>query len=82
MTTEKISPTDEKVVYNLKPVPTDGSVGEPAQVHEEPIEIDPVIEARVRRKIDMVILPIFGFIFMFQYLDKVCGPRRSLFADS
>ncbi|KAJ9099764.1 hypothetical protein QFC21_003762 [Naganishia friedmannii] len=42
---------------------------------EEPvvtvIEIDPAMERRVKRKIDMIILPIFGFIFMFQYLDKI-----------
>jgi hypothetical protein len=42
---------------------------------EEPvvtvIEIDPEMERRVKRKIDTVILPIFGLIFMFQYLDKV-----------
>ncbi|KAJ9126293.1 hypothetical protein QFC24_002025 [Naganishia onofrii] len=42
---------------------------------EEPvvsvIEIDPEMERRVKRKIDTVILPIFGLIFMFQYLDKI-----------
>lgn len=46
----------------------DGFVEEPVVTA---IEIDPVVERRVKRKIDMIILPIFGFIFMFQYLDKV-----------
>ncbi|KAJ9111673.1 hypothetical protein QFC19_001032 [Naganishia cerealis] len=46
----------------------EGSVEEPAIAA---FEIDPEIERRVKRKIDLVVLPIFGFIFMFQYLDKI-----------
>lgn len=79
MASEKTDHADEKVIHDLKPVPTDGSVREPAQDYEEPIEIDPAMEARVRRKIDLVVLPIFGLIFMFQYLDKVSATARTSF---
>lgn len=62
------SPLNEKAMVNFEEGQEDGSV---LATISEPIDIDPAMEARVRRKIDLVVLPIFGFIFMFQYLDKV-----------
>lgn len=35
-----------------------------------PIEIDPAVERRVLRKIDMIVMSAMTFAYFFQYLDK------------
>lgn len=38
----------------------------------ENVDIHPETDAKLRRKLDWTLLPIFGFLYMVQFMDKTC----------
>nr|QFR37149.1 MFS transporter [Cyberlindnera americana] len=38
----------------------------------EDVDIHPEADAKLRRKLDWTLLPIFGFLYMVQFMDKTC----------
>ncbi|GJN88188.1 hypothetical protein Rhopal_001153-T1 [Rhodotorula paludigena] len=47
-----------------------GELAQP-EVQDAAVEIDPAVERRVLRKLDMTVLPAFAIIFGLNYLDKI-----------
>lgn len=42
-----------------------------AKNHEH-IEVAPREDRRVKRKLDMIVMPLFSFLYMIQFMDKTC----------
>ncbi|QEU60787.1 hypothetical protein KDRO_D04820 [Kluyveromyces lactis] len=40
--------------------------------HHEHIELSAEEDRRVKRKIDMIVMPLFSFLYMIQFMDKTC----------
>ncbi|CDO93774.1 unnamed protein product [Kluyveromyces dobzhanskii CBS 2104] len=40
--------------------------------HHEHIELTPKEDSRVRRKLDLIVMPLFSFLYMIQFMDKTC----------
>ncbi|CDR41419.1 CYFA0S07e01882g1_1 [Cyberlindnera fabianii] len=67
-----MSPNGEKIVVDNNP--GIAGVDEALAVAEqyEDIEVSPEEDAKLRRKLDFLLLPIFGFLYMVQFMDKTC----------
>ncbi|CDO93775.1 unnamed protein product [Kluyveromyces dobzhanskii CBS 2104] len=40
--------------------------------HHEHIELTAKEDRRVKRKLDMIVMPLFSFLYMIQFMDKTC----------
>jgi len=64
---ESVDQNEEKKVEMMKEGDGDAEVGPAARVEDE---IDPVIEKRVRRKLDTHIVPLLSALYLLAFLDR------------
>lgn len=63
-------PGDEEIQATGPVEPKFDTVEEKIREEVELEEIDPALDRRVRRKLDMVVMPLACLIYAMQYLDK------------
>ena len=64
---ESVEQNEEKNVEMMKEGEGDAEAGPVARVEDE---IDPVIEKRVRRKLDTHIVPLLSALYLLAFLDR------------
>lgn len=67
---DRISRIDSVQVGNVDKPQGDGIYAEALAQYPTDDSIDPILEKKVRRKLDRLIIPVLGVCYFFYYVDK------------